>query len=308
MRRKIVQQGHGTKVVSIPINWTKKYNLQKGDEIEMEIIGDKIILRPAEIKVPEQEIILDSEHIKPNEWRCIIYLIKAGHNNIKLFGKKQELEKIKWQIIEKFPGFDVIDEKPNYIIFRNISSEEVNYSIYERKCFLVTLDMMDNLIEYVKKKKFDEMEDILKLEMLNDKFTNVCERYLNKRGDKNYAFRWNNIWELEKICDQLKLVCGFIAENKLGLSKEVLDYFEEIKSYFTKYYEVYYKFDIDKIFSFIDNKKGLTEKGKKLFFSKTKNESMIISYLMNIVDMISNSLGNTVGINEDKLVQRQAFK
>ena len=51
MKRKIVQHGSSSLTVSIPYKWIQKYNLNKGDEINIEENGNSLILSSDNRKV-----------------------------------------------------------------------------------------------------------------------------------------------------------------------------------------------------------------------------------------------------------------
>jgi len=45
MKRKVSKIGQSTLMVSLPHKWVKKYNIEKGDEVEVEIDGGIITIR-----------------------------------------------------------------------------------------------------------------------------------------------------------------------------------------------------------------------------------------------------------------------
>jgi len=44
MKRKLIEQGGGTLMVSLPSRWIRDFELEKGDEVEIEEIGKQIII------------------------------------------------------------------------------------------------------------------------------------------------------------------------------------------------------------------------------------------------------------------------
>ena len=44
MQRKIIQLGKETFVISLPSLWTKHHKLKKGDELEVEEVGPKLVV------------------------------------------------------------------------------------------------------------------------------------------------------------------------------------------------------------------------------------------------------------------------
>ena len=42
MKRKVIQIANSTQLISLPREWAKKYNIKKGDELEIEAKGNKL--------------------------------------------------------------------------------------------------------------------------------------------------------------------------------------------------------------------------------------------------------------------------
>ena len=52
MRRKVLQIAESTQLISLPRKWTLKYNIQKGDELEVEENGNKIQISTEKVQEP----------------------------------------------------------------------------------------------------------------------------------------------------------------------------------------------------------------------------------------------------------------
>ena len=71
MKRKLVQQGAATMMVSLPSKWIKKFGLKKGDEIDLEEKGSIINIYP-ELKKERNKIIIEI-----NSWLPMIVVFQT---------------------------------------------------------------------------------------------------------------------------------------------------------------------------------------------------------------------------------------
>ena len=44
IKRRVIQIANSTQLISLPRKWTQKYNIRKGDELEVEEDGDRILV------------------------------------------------------------------------------------------------------------------------------------------------------------------------------------------------------------------------------------------------------------------------
>ena len=47
MKRKVIKLADKTSVVSLPSKWIKNYKVEKGDELDLEEIGNSILIKPS---------------------------------------------------------------------------------------------------------------------------------------------------------------------------------------------------------------------------------------------------------------------
>ena len=92
--------------------------------------------------------------------------------------------------------------------------------------------------------------------------------------------------ELEKIGDLYRDICLHIAENKIRMDKEVYDIFEEINSFFRDFYEIFYKFELERVTEMSVSKKRLDKKIENLF-GKVPKKQMKILFQLNTISEIT---------------------
>ena len=120
MKRNVVQQGTTTLMVSLPIKWVKKYNIKKGEELEVSENGRKLIISTeSQIERTAVEVnLLDNNPIYM--YRIVSYAYLNGYDEIKInFTHFKQLEIIQKSVEKFFLGFEIIEQKKNYCIIRN---------------------------------------------------------------------------------------------------------------------------------------------------------------------------------------------
>jgi len=293
MKRKIVEQGLSkTKVISIPIKWVRKYGLEKGDEVIIEEAGPKLILSTPKTLSFKETISFKQAFLEPQPQRVIGKMYMAGYDHIELTNitNKKSLEVTKQHITESVLGLEIIEESKEKVVFESIVTEtEEQYNNYEQKVFQTALQYAKAVRDALSQRDYDN-KDINNLEAANNKFASYCERYLNKKGLKNYAFTYIIIWSTEKIADEYKYLFQHAQKHNLKPSKELLAYYDETVKYFEKIYQLYNTFSMDLLSQVMKQKKQLVQTGEDLL----KKETKFAHHLLNIINITFNLIGNII--------------
>jgi phosphate uptake regulator len=246
MKRKIVQHGSSSLTVTLPVDWVGKYKLKKGDEVNVEEAGPTLsITTSQEIASPKKIISTAQEGIftKNN----LSHLYQLGYNEIEVkFDSPKVLEEIKERIANCI-GFEIIDQKDHTIYIKSIATTlEEEFDTLLRKSFLITNEMAKSLLEALEKGELSKMAEIRNLESLNNKFTDVCLRLLNKKGYKvpqRTMQMYEIIKSIERIADEVKYLCDLFIKYPKKPSKEMFHYLKKVVDYYFNFYELFYKSD-----------------------------------------------------------------
>lgn len=282
MKRKIVQHGSSSLTITLPIKWVEKFHLKKGDEIDVEESGSKLIIKTQSESAGGKKIITakDGKFTKNN----LSHLYQLGYDEIEI--ELTDKETIK-EINERLPnciGFEIIDQKDNKIYIKSIMTTlESEFDSMLRKSFLITEEMGKDIIETLEKKEFDKLSEIRNLESLNNKFTDFCIRILNKKGYKipeRTIQMYEIIKNLERIADEFKYICDELKMNK-KIEKEFLICLKEAVEYFHLSIALFYKYDNELKEEIYLKRKKLIEK----FSNQLKNSKnpILFHYLINII-------------------------
>lgn len=304
MRRKVIQLAHKTVVVSLPSKWVRTYGIKKGDELEVEERAQQIVF--STIKRTDFERVqidfseLGNEIIR--RW-VLASLHKSGYDEIEITYKDPSVIKVIQETIrDTLIGFAVVEQGKNRCVIRIVAEEqEKEFDAMLRRAFLVTKNMGENLYMYIKEGKLRSLNELLSLEKTNNQLTNFCERILNKKGyknDKKTCFVYVVAWNLEKICDHYKDICNYLSNNpKTSISKSVLEMLKTANEYFNSYYELFYKFEINKLTDLRKKELLFKSKVETLMKKSSHTERMLLCSLNDFVTKTSDFSASFIALN-----------
>lgn len=286
MKRKIVQHGSSSLTITLPIKWIKKFNLKKGDLLDLEESGPSIRVSTQQgVASPKKSMEIEEAGIftKNN----LSHLYQLGYDEIEIrFENKETLDQIN-QRLPSCMGFEIIDQKENMVLIKSIATTiETEFDTLLRKSFLITNEMAKNILHALEKQQYNKLQEIRNMESLNNKFTDICIRILNKRGYK-VQMRTMQMYEIvkniERIADKFKYICDLFADYNKPISKEILKLFKEVIDYYLAFYNMFYKFDPKlKKKIYVDRKK-LVEKILAQMSKSKNSETIFLHNMMNIV-------------------------
>jgi phosphate uptake regulator len=280
MKRKIVQHGSSSLTVTLPVKWVKKFNMKKGDELEVVESGPVLtVTTGSEISMPKKRVSTTESGIftKNN----LSHLYQLGYDEIEIsFDDPKTLDEIKQRLPDCI-GFEIIDQKPNKVLIKSIATTlETEFDTLLRKAFMIANEMAKDMIGAFEKESYGKLKEIRSMESLNNKFTDVCIRILNKKGYKAPK-RTMQVYEIvkniERIADEFKYICDL---NK-KISSEELRSFKQAVEYYLAFYEMFYKFDAKLKKKLYDERNSLV----KIFseqIEKSKNP-LFLHHCINIV-------------------------
>ena len=291
MRRKIVQQGVATLMISLPAKWAKLNNIKKGDEIEVEENGSQLHLFSTSL--PEKKTVsVELNHFGPYLSRFLEAFYKAGYDEIKTsFKDKETLTEIQNCLGKEISGLEIFDQSKNYCILQDV--EGVDKEKFEpalKRVFYLLLQMAEESLQIIKSQKYEELKPLRFLEGSNNRFTAICIRSLSKLGYKKperMHFMYFVVEKLEQVADQYKYLFDFLMQNKnVKISKSVLDLYENLGKMLRIYYDLFYKFDNEKAKTIDKMRTEIIQTINKNYRIFSKEELMISHYIMTICQMI----------------------
>jgi phosphate uptake regulator len=320
MRRKIIKQGHNTLTITLPTEWTKKLNLAAGKEVELTERENGIFIsaEKGDGETRKAEINLDNFDI-PTIWKYFMAVYREGYDEIMVkfnpnlrmespykffnhhkldikYGKESQKKTVMeflHELVNRFTGFEIMDYGKDFVMIRDIS--EPTYKEFEnslRRIFLLIQQMAEETETAINEKNTKILSHIHDVDINLDKFHDYCIRVLNKKGTsgtRKISLLFSTLYLIELIGDEFKnishhLLYDFSAANLKNLSEIA----ETIKKQISLYYDLYYKFDSEKIkeLSLMDRERyfNVLKMYKKL---KTEDEKEIFHHFRMIAKMLN---------------------
>lgn len=282
--RKLISFGKTSYVLSLPKKWVLKNNLKKGNLIAVSEKDNGLMLSPnpdtQEKQIEKKSLVIDDLGIMTA--RYIHALFKRGVDEIDVsFNNPELIEDVQRALGKESVGYEIIDQKQNLCIIKNISSGLEGFDQLLRRTFLLLISMANESLEAIKNKQYNSLKNISLLEESNNRFTTSCRRILNKSGYKNTKLGplYYIVEDIENIADYYKYLCNYIYDHKNGnikISKEILTYFQEVNEMIRLFYETYYKFDKEKIVQIGASRKNLVWRLHKVFENKKSSKFDIV--------------------------------
>ncbi len=299
MKRKIIQLAGKTLVVSIPSKWARKYNLKKGDEIDILEEAGRIVIQ-GEGQKEEKKVTIDISGKAPMIKRMLGAIYKTGYTEMEiLFSTSKELETAQEVIREEFIGFEIVDHRKNTILAKEISEvKKENFNTMLRRLFLIILAMGDDMTEALKQKDKEFLKTIALRDKDVNKIADFCRRVLNQ-GLTEESFRtppaYFIVEQLEKISDMYRDLCLFSNETKYSFTKSQLELFKEISDFFRIFYENFFKFEMGNMVGFAKKRYELRDKMPG-YFKGSKQELKVFYFFNSIVESTFDMNGPLMGL------------
>ena len=176
MRRKIIKQGHNTLTITLPSEWTKRFNLEAGKEVDLIEKENGLFIstyRNGETKKTEFDITgMDI----PTIWKYFMGVYREGYDEVvvkfnpesslespykflthhkydpkyKKEGKKVKIIEVLHGFVDRFIGFEIIEHGKDYIRIKEmgeLTSKEFDNSL--RRVFLLIQQMAEETLEAI---------------------------------------------------------------------------------------------------------------------------------------------------------------
>ena len=301
MLRKVIQLGSETLVVSLPSAWARQHRLRKGDELEAEEQGPKLVFYPKAEQKPGKAVI-DVSGTHPVTKRIIAALYKAGYDEVDIvFESPEELEIAEHTVREEFVGFEIVSKTKRMIQARSISeSRHDEFNTLIRRVFLLLLEMGSECFKAINSGSYAALEAIAGMDEDINRHVNFCRRSLNTIGHRivgRVAPSYHMVEQLERAGDCYKHLCAYIARVRFAPSSALKELLAEANSFLRMFYELYHKFSLADITQFWKEKERLEGVVSEAFEVAGKKE-------MPAMFLISELINNVAGANGALLTAR----
>ncbi len=248
MKRKLVVLG-GSLFVNLPTKFVKENSLEKGQDVDIEIEGERLIILPGASDSIEKSFKVDIKNFPRTGGRYIVAAYRIGFDKLIIdFSNPNYINQIPIELGENTIGFEIIKQEPNSCTVKNLSqSNEEDLNEIVKRIWFLLLDMGKDMAEAFKKNDVEVLKNIYSREKNINKFTNYSLRLLleNKLLDqKTSHIIYYFIRYFENFSDDLENLANRALEQKI--SPLFIETFEKSIMLLQKFYNLYYTFTIEK--------------------------------------------------------------
>lgn len=276
MEKKLTAQGPKNRksyTVTLPLSWVKQHSLDKTKTVDLEVIGNKVIINAAE-EIRESKLV-DAEKAENALTKILQAAYRLGIDEITVKYSKPEIKKNVNNIIDtKLIGYEVVEHTKNALKIKDITKESAEeFKTVLRRIFLLIIEIAKH------DEEAEESDKNLK------KLANYCQRLLIKKGHIEYRkvpFYYTLIHQLEKLSDEYV----WLYQEKITDAKTL----KQLSSCLERSYELYYKFDLEKF--------NVCQHETYLLKNRLKKEKSM--HMHNIARQLNSLLGTILVINFEK--------
>ena len=151
IKRKVVLHGPSTLTISLPSDWTKKFDVKKGDELDVEEHGREIRINTESTNFEKKEI--DLEDLERFGKSYITSLYRQGYDEIELGYKNDNyIEVIQELITKEITGFEVVRQQRNRCVIKDLTGHNRDeFNIALRRIWLLLLDLSTESLNLIQK-------------------------------------------------------------------------------------------------------------------------------------------------------------
>ncbi len=301
MKRKVIQIADSTQLVSLPRKWTLKYNLKKGDEVEVEEQGNRLLIETEKTQDPGS-IEVDISGLDRDSFMFLIRVLYIrGYNDIKLnfnnpladhhrLGKKVKVLSDIHTEVNRLTGIEIIQQKENFCILKVLSESSIkDFDLILRRIFLLITDASSDLIRGAVKRDKYLVESLEEKHNTITKFMANALRLLNKGIYPDYkktALLYHTIESLDNINDTLKESARDIISSNIIISKACESILNQINTSLEDYHALFYKFDFKMIEKISWDRYQILKNIKLVSKKLSKDEIMLLMNMKRIVEIL----------------------
>ncbi len=282
MLRKVIQLGDETLVVSLPSAWARQHKLRKGDELEAEEAGPKLILYPKS-EAKQGKTAIDVSGCKPMIKRVLGALYKAGYDEFEVtFATAEELASVK-EVLAEFIGFEIVAEGKTSALVKNVSHIIPDeFDNIQRKMAFVIATMADEGMAAASLADSARLKFIASMDADVNRYADFCRRILNTVGHKvvkRVPPAYYITEQLEKIGDSYRDICLCLAECNIRPKAEFKAVYARVTDLLKNFLKVYSNFDLQGMTNFAKAHYELLPELEKLLKQSEKKELPAIMLL-----------------------------
>ena len=153
MRRRVIKQGASSLTLSIPSDWAKRFNINPGDELEVDDKGNELSIR-TEKDFSSKTTTIDISDISRAMMRNMINAVYIrGDDELTILFDKPEQMDIVQDCIDFNIGFAIVEQSKHSCVVKDLSgTTNVEFDNILRRIFYMIMSFAEEGLEIIKKK------------------------------------------------------------------------------------------------------------------------------------------------------------
>lgn len=214
MKRRVIQLGTKTLLVSLPSKWAREHGVKKGDELSLEVQGKDIVVKGGALKSPPVEVDIsgfDSSLV----WYSMISLYRKGIDDVtvrftesKLWDRRALknvlIQDLLHSVAEQLMGWAVVKTSSDSIRIRDLSApnpDELSHSVI--RAYQTVLTFAEDLTDAIGRNDAEVIDTLAeRADRQVNRLVNFSIRLLSKYQPANLSIH-HVLVNLEGIGDTL---------------------------------------------------------------------------------------------------------
>jgi phosphate uptake regulator len=243
--------GGKTFVVSLPSEWVKKYEIHKGEELDLEIRGDSVVVRTEKF-IQTDDLEVNMTKLRGMLGRAVGAIYKAGYNQAKIiYDSPEQLRTIEATLARTGMGFEIIKEEKNYVVVKNLVQTDAKEFDNSLRRLFYTLEVMG--WDLAEAKTSEDLERVILKDDQVNRLADFCRRILNV-GDTKFVFKPHVIYyvveQLERIGDLYKKLARRMLKDSGLCDDDLREMFLKTQGFLVQFRELFYNFEMGKFENF----------------------------------------------------------
>ena len=310
--RRLIKFGNSSFVVSIPKDWLKRNNLEKGDMVYMNENGNNELVLTSKLNETEPNslsITLDIDSYDDQDIeRRIVAKYLAGYDTFIIQGERtlRERQTNIRNILNSLMALEIIEQTKNKIVAKDfLNSSEISFKVIVRRIDTILRSMLEDLQNLSIKEDSSDIlrrdKDINRLAFLSTRIIKKCFNYppLAKRletSSSQLLFYKELVEQLELIADEIKRIARNFQQLGQPLKKtpDFLDIYENVCKLYLEAMKSIYNVDENLSYSIAKQKESLMEscnaaikKHKEpLIYSSFERLKTLIVFIRNLARLV----------------------
>ena len=254
MKRKIIQHGPSTLIISLPSTWVKQNGIKKGDELDVKEEGKTLIV--GAVKANTQFLLSeDISKFKPFlVTRLLVRAYQKGYDRVHLTHNDVDLLKTIQEKILELIGFEIIEQNSKTCLIQSISSNiELDFENSLRKAFLITKQMIETVSEAYSQGDTATLSSLYLKDIEVNRFTYFClrqinkEQYANAERSQQSHILYHLIELLENLGDTISQYLSVQLSKAPKKNRDIMVLLKLLVEYYEVSYGYFYKPSVEKV-------------------------------------------------------------